>query len=272
MLKRSFLSPFAIMASILAFASTPVAAQSIDISTLDQSKLRVFGAVNTPRALDEATFVPLDLAGFVGGLEPVVSVRVNDAVKAYPVRVLAVHAVVNDTLGGEPISITYCGPCSSATVLKRGERKLRSAGALYEDTLLIADERGQGYWLQRDGALMAGNGGNLPLLNAKLISMARFRQENAENAAALVLRDSPQSRIPSETVISLPNTAIQGSSDLEETEDDDAPDQKIRILGDKAWSLELLNQEKQAGQSDVIILWQPDSSFNKRGVQGPKPN
>ncbi|MGD8327136.1 MAG: DUF3179 domain-containing (seleno)protein [Sphingomonadales bacterium] len=273
MLKPGFFSFFAFLIAALTLPAHSTTAQNIDISALDQSKLRVFGAVNTPRALDEATFVPLDLAGFVGGLEPVVSVRVNNAVKAYPVRILAVHAVVNDTLGGESISITYCGPCSSATVLKRGERKLRSAGALYDDTLLIADERGQGYWLQRDGALMAGNGGDLPLLNAKLISMARFRQENAGNANALVLRDSPQSRIPSETVISLPNATVQGSSDLEEeAEDDDTPDQKIRILGDKAWSLELLNQEKQAGQSDVIILWQPDSSFDKRSVQGPKPN
>lgn len=263
-LKTTALLGLSLFTASASFAQTAVS------NSLDQSKLQVFGEINTPQALDDAQFLPLDLAGFVGGLEPVIAVELNGAVKAYPVRVLAVHAVVNDVLGGAPISVAYCGPCSSATVLKRGEDIIRSAGALYDGTLLLTNEYGTGFWQQRDGALMSGSGQNLTLVNAKIISMARFRQDNAGNAGALVLRDSPNSRLPSETSIQLPNSTIQGSSDLEPDEDGDDT-QTVRILGDKAWSLELLNQEKQEGASDVIILWQPDSSFNKRNVQGPKP-
>jgi hypothetical protein len=37
----------------------------------------------------------------------VIAVKVNDARRAYPVREMAYHHVVNDTLGGEPIAATY---------------------------------------------------------------------------------------------------------------------------------------------------------------------
>lgn|GEM_PF-3412454 len=266
---RTIQSAVSVSILALSFHISSAPAQTIETPGLDQSKLQVFGEINTPRALDDAQFLPLDLAGFVGGLEPVIAVELNGAVKAYPVRVLAVHAVVNDMLGGSPIAVAYCGPCSSATVLKRGDDIIRSAGALYDGTLLLTNEYGTDFWQQRDGALTSGSGRNLPLLNAKIISMARFRQDNAGDAGALVLRDSPASRLPSETSIQLPNSSIQGSSDLDPDEDGDDK-QTVRILGDKAWSLELLNQEKQEGQSDVIILWQPDSSFNKRSIQGPR--
>lgn len=262
-LKITALLGSSFITSVTALAQPPVA------NNLDQNKLQVFGEINTPKALDEAQFLPLDLAGSIGGLEPVISVELEGVVKAYPVRILAVHAVVNDVLGGTPIAVSYCGPCSSATVLKRGADIMRSAGALYDGTLLLTNEYGTAFWQQRDGALVSGSGRSLSLLNAKIISMARFRQDNAGDAGALVLRDSPNSRLPSETSIQLPNSSIQGSSDLDPDEDGDDK-QTVRILGDKAWSLELLNQEKQEGNSDVIILWQPDSSFNKRNIQGPR--
>ena len=99
--------------------------------------------------------------------------------------------------------------------------------------------------------------------------MARFRQDNNDNPQALVLRESPQSRLPDNSAITLPKSAVQGSSDLEE--DEEISKQTVRVLGDKAWSLELLAPEKRVEQSDVIILWQPDSSFPKRTIQGPRP-
>lgn len=245
-------------------------AQPAQLSDLDRSQLQVFGEVNTPPSLDDPEFVPLDLAGFIGGLEPVISVRSGNAVKAYPVRVLAVHGVVNDVLNEMPIAVTYCGPCSSATVLKRPSGPLKSTGALYQGTMLITDETGSAHWQQRNGQILTGTGSHLTLLNAKIISMARFRQDNTGNAQALVLRESPQSRLPDNRTISLPQSAIQGSSDIDD-EEDETSKQTVRVLGDKAWSLELLAPEKRVEQSDVIILWQPDSSFSKRKVQGPRP-
>lgn len=229
--------------------------------------LQVFGDVNQPPALNTPDFVPLDLAGFVGGLEPVIAVQLNGAVKAYPVRILTVHGVVNDMVGGTPIAITYCGPCAGATVLKRMDGAkaltLQSAGAIYDGSLLLMDAASGALWQQRDGRAIANNTPDLEVIGAQIISMARFRQDHGGDAGALVLRDSAKSRIPSGTKLTLPTPK---QSDLEE---DDIVQEEVRIVGDKAWSLELLAQEKRLQQSDVIILWQPDSTFTP--TTGPKP-
>ncbi len=58
----------------------------------------------------------------------VVALRVGDEARAYPVDVLAWHQVVNDTLGGEPIVVTYDPLCDAAVVFSR-----RAAdGAVFE--------------------------------------------------------------------------------------------------------------------------------------------
>jgi hypothetical protein len=41
------------------------------------------------------------------GKEMVVAVRVNDESRAYPVRVIAYHHIVNDVASGVPIVATY---------------------------------------------------------------------------------------------------------------------------------------------------------------------
>jgi hypothetical protein len=39
--------------------------------------------------------------------------------RAYPLRVLIWHEIVNDTMGGLPVVVTYCPLCNSALVLER---------------------------------------------------------------------------------------------------------------------------------------------------------
>src|ERR687888_600077 len=53
------------------------------------------------------------------GGEPVIVVRVGKAVRAYPEEILVWHEIVNDTLGGRPIAVTYCPLCNSALVFDR---------------------------------------------------------------------------------------------------------------------------------------------------------
>lgn len=59
--------------------------------------------------------------GPAGGLDPdhtVVGLRDGDRRRAYPLRVLSVHEVVNDTFGG-PALVTYCPICRSGVVARR---------------------------------------------------------------------------------------------------------------------------------------------------------
>jgi hypothetical protein len=51
--------------------------------------------------------------------EPVIAVTIGDESRAYPVQILIWHEIVNDTVGGTPIVITYCPLCNSAIAFDR---------------------------------------------------------------------------------------------------------------------------------------------------------
>lgn len=73
----------------------------------------------------------------------VVGVVMNGGARAYPLWILVWHEVVNDTVSGEPICVTYSPLCDSVVVFSRrvGDHELRfSAGPLlYNSNLVLRD-------------------------------------------------------------------------------------------------------------------------------------
>lgn len=57
--------------------------------------------------LPAATFARTSDAAFVADTDQVMAVVVNDEAVAYPIREMAYHHVVEDTVGGTPIAATY---------------------------------------------------------------------------------------------------------------------------------------------------------------------
>ncbi len=57
--------------------------------------------------LDDPVFLAADEAEYLGNDELVLGVEWADEVRAYPIRMLRYHHVVNDTAGGEPLLVTY---------------------------------------------------------------------------------------------------------------------------------------------------------------------
>ncbi len=78
----------------------------------------------------------------------VVGVRWNGAARAYPLRFLAWHGIVNDTLGGRAIAVTYDPLCDSTVVFDRntadGRLEFGVSGLLLESNLLMYDRRPDG--------------------------------------------------------------------------------------------------------------------------------
>ena len=70
--------------------------------------------------IDDPVFESLEEgAKRYAALEPVVGLVVNGKAKAYPLSVLIWHEIVNDEIGGVPVSVTYCPLCNSAIVFDR---------------------------------------------------------------------------------------------------------------------------------------------------------
>jgi hypothetical protein len=78
------------------------------------SLLAIGGAFLARIDVYELMFHPIDSPQFavadkvkVDLDDMVIAVKVNGARRAYPIREMAYHHIVNDTLGGEPIAATY---------------------------------------------------------------------------------------------------------------------------------------------------------------------
>jgi hypothetical protein len=93
----------------------------------------------------------------------VIGVSFGGEARAYPLRLMRWHEVVNDTVGGEPIAVTYSPLCDSVVVFSRildGEVvELGVSGYLYNSNTLLYDRRlhsaASPLWSQLDGEVVA---------------------------------------------------------------------------------------------------------------------
>lgn len=58
-------------------------------------------------AIMEPKFIPSGKASFLKPDDQVIAVQLGKETKAYPIKILNHHEVVNDTLGGVPIAVTF---------------------------------------------------------------------------------------------------------------------------------------------------------------------
>jgi hypothetical protein len=70
-----------------------------------QSRQNMFEKMFLP--LGEAASVPAAEASWVEDGDPVLAVTVNGEAAAYPVRQVSYHHIVEDTVGGVPVAVTY---------------------------------------------------------------------------------------------------------------------------------------------------------------------
>jgi len=111
--------------------------------------------------LDDPVFA--DVAEATDLLEPeesVVALVVDGDARAYPARVLIWHEIVNDTVGGVPVSVTYCPLCNSAVSYRREvngvETTFGTSGSLYASALVMYDRLTESLWTHFDGRAVVG--------------------------------------------------------------------------------------------------------------------
>lgn len=101
---------------------------------------------------------------FVVASDMVIGVERSGEAVAYPTRLLAWHQVVNDTVGGQPLLITYDPLCDSSAVFERAlagtPREFGVSGILYNSNLVFYDRQpnhnGESLWSQLQFAAIAG--------------------------------------------------------------------------------------------------------------------
>ncbi len=137
--------------------------------------------------IDEPKFLEAEEVGFLEVQEPVIAVEVNDVAKAYPIRILMWHEIVNDDFDGVPVVVTYCPLCNTGIAFLRptidGELlDFGTSGKLYRSNLVMYDRQTNSYWPQALGLAVVGPllGEQLEFVPARILSWGDWRQAHPE--------------------------------------------------------------------------------------------
>lgn len=116
--------------------------------------------------------------------EPVIALEINGVAKAYPLNILTYHEIVNDKIGGVPVTATYCPLCNAAIIFDRrltykGKKYVLDfgvSGMLRKSDMVMWDRQTQTWWQQIVGEAVVGKlaGATLTQMDAQIISLKEF--------------------------------------------------------------------------------------------------
>jgi len=108
-------------------------------------------------SIDEPRFLPASSAGDTLSYgDRVIGVYHNGVARAYPRRVLVWHEIVNDRVGGDNLSITYCPLTGTSLGFLRGDTSLGVSGRLINSNLIMYDRATDTHWPQMLGVGISG--------------------------------------------------------------------------------------------------------------------
>lgn len=108
-------------------------------------------------SIDDPTF---DEGDWLAASDRVLGIEIGGDARAYPVRILNWHEIVNDVVGGIPVAVTYCPLCGTGLTFERtlhGEvTTFGVSGRLYRNDLVMYDRATESYWSQAIGESIWG--------------------------------------------------------------------------------------------------------------------
>ena len=171
------------------------------------------------------------------------------------------HEIVNDTIGGIPVAVTFCPLCNSAVVYDRrvGDAVLDfgTTGKLRNSDLVMYDRQTESWWQQFTGEGIVGEhtGTWLKRLPSRVESFARFRERAGADARVLV-----PSRAGARSYGVNPYAGYDSSSrpflyrgDLPEGI---APLARVVVVEGEAWSLDLIREAGRYERDGLVITWE----------------
>jgi len=162
--------------------------------------LAAMGAVLTHVNIFEKMFHPYDSPAFgaadevkVDPDDKVLAVKVGQQARAYPVRTMGYHHIVNDTVGGVPIAVTYCTLCHTGLVWSRvidGRIVHFRLAGINNGNAVLRDEETNSIWQQSTGEAIFGplKGRQLQEIPSNELTFVLWRSEQPQGQ---VLKPDP---------------------------------------------------------------------------------
>ncbi|MEJ8560849.1 DUF3179 domain-containing protein [Yoonia sp. GPGPB17] len=211
-------------------------------------------------AIDGPTFVPVADKPNLEAREPVITLEIAGEVpRAYPIRYLTWHEIVNDEVGGIPVAVTFCPLCNSGITFDRrvaqGTLSFGVSGKLRNSDMIMYDRETESWWQQAIGEAIVGE-----LTGTELVSLPSWMESweafSTRNPDGLVMEQpafrrnygsNPYVRYDSS------NRPFLYSGEMP-PHDIPALARVVRV-GDRAWPLTRLSEEELLTEAGVSFTW-----------------
>jgi Protein of unknown function (DUF3179) len=144
-------------------------------------------------ALTNPKHVAADEADYLEHDELVFGVEIAGDARAYPLRILDWHEMVNDVVGGVPVTLAYCTLCGSGILYDArvsGHEEpfvFGSSGLLYRSNKLMYDQATHSLWNQFTGrpvvGPLVGSGIELEALPVTITTWQDWRMQHPDTRA-----------------------------------------------------------------------------------------
>lgn len=132
-------------------------------------------------AIDRPRFItPAEAGRWLDPREPVIVFEHGGDARAYPLQILVFHEIVNDTVGGQPVTVTFCPLCNASIVFDRhvggAVLDFGTTGKLRKSDLVMYDRQSESWWQQFTGKGMVGRhaGATLVQLSSTIAPFSEF--------------------------------------------------------------------------------------------------
>ncbi|MEX0347905.1 MAG: DUF3179 domain-containing protein [Paracoccaceae bacterium] len=211
-------------------------------------------------AINDPSFLRASDESRLGRREPVITVEVNGAEpRAYPIRYLIWHEIVNDSIGGIPVAVTYCPLCNSGMTFDRrtraGTLSFGVSGKLRHSDMVMYDRETESWWQQAIGTAIVGSltGTELTALPTWMESWDEFRHRNPDG---LVMNEPAYARDYGRN----PYRGYDQSRRPFLYSGEDPPHgvhplARVVRVGDRVWTFERLRNEGEITENGVTLSW-----------------
>lgn len=127
----------------------------------------------------------LDYAGadkWLADSEPVIALAHREHAKAYPLQILMWHEIVNDSIGDQPVTVTFCPLCNASIVFDRRIdgviHDFGTTGRLRHSDMIMYDRQTESWWQQFVGEGIVGEmtGVTLRQIPSQIVSYEAFKR------------------------------------------------------------------------------------------------
>lgn len=192
--------------------------------------------------------------------EPVVTLQISGTARAYPIRYLMWHEIVNDVVDGRPVAVTYCPLCNTAMAFDRrvaGQTlEFGVSGKLRHSDMIMFDRQTDSWWQQALGQGIVGDFAGVTL-DALPVVMESWQEFRTRHPDGLVMQEPDHPRSYGRNPYQMYDSAARPFLYRGENPPHGIlPLARVVRVGNRAWPLSRLRVAKELREAGLVLRWE----------------